>query len=155
MEIFIPKYLKKALDRLQHLKPKRTQYGQHLWAVPAYGKDLICHQIQMIEILLTRNSPRESNPFRSPCYIVPGQFIQKCCNQSMKYHVSNQNQRRTPREKKKLLGYAETYPNVVICYKAINMVLHVDSDSAYPIMPETRNCFARHLYMSDWPSPWT
>ena len=28
----------KALDRLQHPKPKRLQYDPHLWTVPANGK---------------------------------------------------------------------------------------------------------------------
>ena len=28
----------------------------------------------------------------------------------------------------------KTYPNVIICYKSSNMVLHVDSDAAYQTM---------------------
>ena len=33
-------YVRKALDRLQHPKPKRPQYVPHLWSVPAYEKRL-------------------------------------------------------------------------------------------------------------------
>ena len=36
----MPEYVKKALDRLQHPKPKIPQYAPHLWTVPTYGKRL-------------------------------------------------------------------------------------------------------------------
>ena len=32
----MPEYLKKALDRLQHPKPKIPQYAPHFWTVPTY-----------------------------------------------------------------------------------------------------------------------
>ena len=52
-----------------------------------------------------------------------------------------------------LLDYASTYSNVILRYKDSDMVLHVDSDSAYLTMPEARSCYAGHLYLSDWPLP--
>ena len=36
----MPEYVKKALDRLQHPRPKRPQYAPHSWKVPSYGKRL-------------------------------------------------------------------------------------------------------------------
>ena len=36
--ISMPKYVTKALDRLQHPNPKILQYAPHLWTVPAYRK---------------------------------------------------------------------------------------------------------------------
>ena len=36
----MPDYVRKALDRLQHPKPKTPQYAPHRWSVPAYGKRL-------------------------------------------------------------------------------------------------------------------
>ena len=36
----MPDYVRKALDMLQHPKPKRPQYAPHRWSVPAYGKRL-------------------------------------------------------------------------------------------------------------------
>ena len=32
--------MKKALDRLQHPKPKIPKYAPHCWTVPIYGKKL-------------------------------------------------------------------------------------------------------------------
>ena len=40
VDISMPEYVKKALDRLQHLKPKISQYTPHNWTVPDYGKIL-------------------------------------------------------------------------------------------------------------------
>ena len=36
----MPDNLRKALDRIQRLNPKRPQYTPHCWSVSAYGKRL-------------------------------------------------------------------------------------------------------------------
>ena len=38
MDILIPEYAKKALDRLQHPNPKIPQYAPNLWTVHTYEK---------------------------------------------------------------------------------------------------------------------
>ena len=40
IDILMPDYVKKLLDRLQYHNPKRPQYAPNLWTVPAYGKRL-------------------------------------------------------------------------------------------------------------------
>ena len=52
-----------------------------------------------------------------------------------------------------LLYFAATDPNEVICYKASDMVIHVDSDTSYISMPEARSWYARNFYLSNWTSP--
>ena len=47
------------------------------------------------------------------------------------------------------LDYAATYPNAIIRYHAIQLVLHVDSDDAYLFMPEARSVYVRHFYLND------
>ena len=51
-----------------------------------------------------------------------------------------------------LLDYAETYPNEVICYKASNMVLHVDSDMVYLTIPEATRFYDGNFYINNWHS---
>ena len=36
----MPDYVRKSLDKLQYLKPKRPQYTPHRWSVPNYEKSL-------------------------------------------------------------------------------------------------------------------
>ena len=38
VEISMPDYVRKSMDRFQHPKLKRPQYAPHCWSVPAYGK---------------------------------------------------------------------------------------------------------------------
>ena len=52
-----------------------------------------------------------------------------------------------------LLYFAATDPNEVICYKASDMVIHVDSDTSYISMPGARSWYARNFYLSNWTSP--
>ena len=61
--------------------------------------------------------------------------------------------RETDKTARMLLDYAATYPNEIIIYKAIDMILNVYSYAAYLTMPEVRGCYAGHFYLSDWPSP--
>ena len=51
-----------------------------------------------------------------------------------------------------MLDYAATHPDAVIHYYASDMVLHVDSDTAYLVMPNAPSHLAGHFYHSDMPS---
>ena len=52
-----------------------------------------------------------------------------------------------------LLDYVATYPNTVICYKASDMVLCVDSDASYLVILEQMICHAGQFYPLYWTSP--
>ena len=85
---------------------------------------------------------------------MPGQLIQQCFKQLLKYHESNQIQQGTPRKRQECYYiFAATYPNEIIQYKARYMVLHVDSDAEYLTIPEERSYYAGHFHLSDWTSP--
>ena len=47
-----------------------------------------------------------------------------------------------------LLDYAHTYPNSVLCYRANGMVLTVESDAAYLVLPKTKSRIAGYFYLS-------
>jgi hypothetical protein len=52
-----------------------------------------------------------------------------------------------------LLNYAVTYSTAIIRYHASDMVLHIDSDAAYLVLPNARIRYAGHYFMSDHPPP--
>jgi hypothetical protein len=55
---------------------------------------------------------------------------------------------------KYLLDYAATHPNVILWgYHAIDMVLHIDSDSAYLVLPKARSRAAGYHYLSSNTTP--
>jgi hypothetical protein len=49
-----------------------------------------------------------------------------------------------------LMDYASTYP-LAIRYHESNMVLHIDSDAAYLVLPNACSRFAGHYYLSNQP----
>ena len=51
------------------------------------------------------------------------------------------------------MGYAATYPNATIQYHASDMILHVDTDLAYLVLPNARSRVAGHYFLSNHPSP--
>lgn len=48
-----------------------------------------------------------------------------------------------------LLNYATTHPNASIRYHASDMILHIDSDASYMLLPQARSCAGGYFYLSD------
>lgn len=48
-----------------------------------------------------------------------------------------------------MLNYAVTYPNAILHFDANDRVLHVDSDAAYLVMPQTRSRIAGYYFLID------
>ena len=50
------------------------------------------------------------------------------------------------------MDYLHTYPNAFIQYYASNMVLHVDSNTAYLVAPKARSRVAGNFHLSNHPN---
>jgi len=55
----------------------------------------------------------------------------------------------TKEECQQILDYTTIYNNVFIQFHASDMISHVDSDTAYLALPNTRSRVARYYYLSD------
>ena len=55
----------------------------------------------------------------------------------------------TPRSIRPLLDYTSTYPNIVLWYSDIEMVLHIYSDALYLSEPESNIQSEKHYFLSD------
>ena len=53
----------------------------------------------------------------------------------------------------RLLNYAATHPDAAIRYNACDMILHVDSDAAYLVLPKARSRVAGYFYLSNASGP--
>ena len=68
-------------------------------------------------------------------------------------HIPSKTPTKYPTKKNKmLLDYAATYPNAIIRYYANVMILHIDFDVVYLVMPNAKSCIAGHYFLSDYPS---
>ena len=50
------------------------------------------------------------------------------------------------------MDYMHTYNNAYLRYHASDMVLHVDSDAAYLVLPKARSRIAGFYHLSDHPN---
>ena len=54
-----------------------------------------------------------------------------------------------------LLDFTHTYPEAKIRYYASNMLLWVDSDATYLVLPNARSRYAGHFYLGSTPPEWS
>ena len=57
----------------------------------------------------------------------------------------------TKEECQQIMDYAATYPNVYVRFYASDMVLHIDSDAAYLVMPNAKSCIAGYFQLNNHP----
>ena len=136
VDISMPKYIPKDMIRLNHPAPKKPQYASHKWTAPTYGQ-----RLQMAP-----------EPDSSEFLDLQGiKFIQTVVGIFLYYvraldptmlrtlndisRVQTRPTKDTTAKEKWFLDYAETYPNAIIRYHASQMVLHIDSDAAYLVIP--------------------
>jgi len=58
----------------------------------------------------------------------------------------------TEEEYQQILDYVATYPNIFVRFYASDMVLMVDSDAAYLVMPNAKSRIAGYFQLSDHPT---
>ena len=73
VDISMPDYVRKALDRVEHANPKRPQYAPHCWSVPAYGKRLQMAPDPDERDLLDKKATKKYSPLWGICYIMHSQ----------------------------------------------------------------------------------
>ena len=50
---------------------------------------------------------------------------------------------------KHLLDYAATHPLAIVCFHASDMVLHIDSDAAYLVLPGTKSRISGYFQLAN------
>ena len=149
----MPGYIKKALHRFQHPKPKNPQFAPHKWNKPVFGKT---HQSVCVDSsppLNAKDTKRVQEIAGSFLYYaraVDGTMLPALteiqCAQAAPTRATND-------ACNWLMDYAWTYPNAKIRYYACDMILYCDTDSAYLVMPGAKSRIAGHHYLGNHPPP--
>ena len=140
----------KLCDRLSHPDPSRPQYAPHRWTQPAYG-------------IKTQYTPEPDTS--SPLDACGIKFVQSTTGSLLCYsravdptllvalkEIRTSQAAPTETTKAKvqwLLNYVATYPNAKICFTKIDMILYINSDAAYLVLPNARSRYAGHFYLSN------
>ena len=152
VDISMPGYIDKLLQRLKHPSPKRPVDAPHKWKSPTYGRTT-----QFV-------TPIDTSPLLMPAASLLLQstvgsllFYSRAVDPSMLpalNEISTQQSTPTTSTQSKvtqLLDYIATHSNAIIRFHKSDMCLHVDSDTAYLVLPKARSRLAGHFFFSDNP----
>jgi hypothetical protein len=149
VDLSMPGYVAKALERFQHPPPTRPQHSPHDWQAPQYGT-----KTQLTD-------PADLSPPLPPSGI---QFLQQVIGTLLYYaraidntmlvaigsiaSAQNNGTEATMQEVTHLLNYCATHPNAVIRFKASDMVLHIHSDASYLSASQARSRIGGYFFLS-------
>jgi hypothetical protein len=151
VDISMPGYVTTTLAKLQHTNPARPQFAPHHWTQPAYG--------QKIQLAPIDDSPKLNKTDTTYVQSCVGSFLYyaRAVDPTMLPAINEISASQssptvnTMNDCKMLMDYAATYPTAIIRYHASDMVLHIDSDAAYLVLPNARSRYAGHYFLSDNP----
>ena len=133
----MPGYVNKTLQKFNHQLPAKLKFAPHKWTEPVYGK-----QIQ--SAIETDTNPILQKKDIKYTQAVTGSLLYY--GRAIEYPIlpalnEIAHQQATPTTKtidkcKMLLDYCATNPNGKIRFHASDMVLHVDTDAAYLVLPQ-------------------
>jgi hypothetical protein len=134
VNLSMPGYIAKALNRFQHPPPGKPEHSPHPWTAPTYGA------------LTQLSAPGSTSPTLAT--------TEKLCLQeiigTLLYYAravdctmlvqlpQPPTTQATAKAITHLLNYAATHPDAVLSYQASDMILHVQSDASY--QSESQSC---------------
>ena len=153
VDISMPNYIPAALLKFQHNQPSRPCNAPHKWTRPAYGKQTqFAPPLDDSDLLQTKIEIRRIQA-------IVGTFLYyaravDCTMLPALNQISTQQSKptqRTNEDADMLLDFAATYPNAKIRFYASDMILHIDTDAAYLVMPNAKSRIAGYFYLSSNP----
>ena len=150
VDISMPGYIEALVKKLLHTPPAKPQYSPHTSVEPTYGQKV---QYAQEPDTSTKLNAKQTTKVQSivgsllywaraiDCTLLPG------LNDVGRTQSS-------PTEKdlkrsKKLLDYAWTYKDTKVRFHASDMILYVESDAAYLVIPGAKSRIAGYFYLSD------
>ena len=150
VDLSMPGYVAKVLQRFTHPKPARPQHAPHKWTVPAYGA-----KQQLADP--DDDSPKLSKEGIKRVQEVVGCLLFYCRAVDLSLHValgSISAQQAEPTELTMdavvhLLNYCATHPDAVLRYRASKMILCVHSDASYLSEAHARSRVGGFFFLDD------
>ena len=149
VDISIPNYVKKTLNKLNYQCSTKRQLAPHKWQIPIYGKN---RQMATPEDMTI---PLDSNGIK---------YVQKAVGSFLYYARAIDNTilptlneialyqakptQHTLQKIQMLFDYLNTYPDAEIRFYASDMKLYVDSDAAYLVAPKAKSRISGYSYLS-------
>ena len=143
-------YVTKTLKKLLHKASTRAQHAPHLWTTPKYG------QKRQYATPPDTSAVLDSNGIKTVQKVVGSFLYYARAMDNTIITVLNEiaAKQTTPTESttrkiKMLLDYLHTYPNAKIRFYRSDMILYVDSDTAYLVAEKAKSRIAGYYYCSN------
>lgn len=150
VDISMPTYTIKALQRLQHPFPKHPQHAPHKWILPNYNSRVQYAQDDDKSQKLDKKGIKQVQQIIGT-FLYYGRAVDNTIlpalndiSQSQASPTTN-----TLQATNMLHDYLATHPKAKIRFHASPMILHVDTDAAYLVASKARSRIAGYFYMSD------
>ena len=155
VDVSMPGYVQKTLERLQHKPPSSPQYSPHAH-VPIVYATKNTRQYATAPDTSPLLSPKETTFIQSVTgsHLYYGRAIDYTILPALNEIASEQASptKKTKEKAQRLMDYVYTYPNTFIRYYASDMVLHIDSDAAYLVAPKARSRVAGYFHLANHPN---
>ena len=153
VDISMPGYVNKVLQKFSHNLPRHPQLAPHKWTESVYGKTKqTAIPLDDLPILDSKTIKYTQGVTGSLLYYaraIESPILPALNEISHRQASPTQN---TVDKCKMLLDYCATHPNGKIRYKASDMILHVDTDAAYLVLPNARSRIAGYFYLANNPT---
>jgi hypothetical protein len=154
LDISMPKYIPAALLKFQHQRPPRPCHAPHRWTRPAYGRQTQFAPPPDDSDLLVQLSDIRRIQAIVGTFLYYARAVD-CTMLPALNQISTQQAKPTKMtnsDANMLLDFAATYPNAKLRFHASDMILHIDTDAAYLVMPNAKSRIAGYFYLSSHPS---
>lgn len=150
VDLSMPGYIKKALERFEHRPPTRPQHSPYKYNRPQYG---VKTQLTPPEDLTNPLNPKEIKRLQEiiGTLLYYGRAVDSTMLVALGTLASAQTKgtQATKRAANQLLDYCFTHPDATVRYHASGMVLTIDSDASYLSEAKSRSRVAGHFILSD------
>jgi len=153
VDISMPKAIPAALKKLNYQPKVFPQHSPHQHTPITYGKKGTQQMVNNDKHKLLHNNEIKriqsiTGTFlynaRALNYTMLPALNEIACTQAKPTEY-------TKEECQQIMDYAATYPNVYVRFYASDMVLHIDSDAAYLVMPNAKSRIAGYFQLNNHP----
>ena len=153
VDISLPGYVNKVLQKFNHPLPHKPQYAPHKWSEPIDGKHIQSAIETDSNPILSKKETKYTQAITGSL-LYYGRAIESPILPALNEiaHRQASPTKNTIEKCKMLLDYCATNPNGKIRFHASDMILHVDTDAAYLVLPQAKSRIAGYFYLSNLPS---
>ena len=147
-------YVKKALQRFEHLPPARLQHAPSAWTAPKYGEKVQYAAKEDDSPPLDKKEVKRLQEIIGTLL-----FYARAVDSTMLVALGSlasaqsQGTQATMRAAVHLLNYAASHPEAVVRYRASEMILHIHSDASYLSESKARSRSGGYFFLDGKDNP--